>query len=77
MANASLKFYDIQSCSPRGLLCLRKKRIFFNGMVMKYGCVSYLINHSEKQYLEGQCFHINIAAKPFLYNSDNGGIEIK
>ena len=23
----------------------------FNGMVMKNGCVSYLINHSKKQYM--------------------------
>ena len=51
MANASLKLYAIQSCSPRGLLCLREKRIFFNGMVMKYGCVPYLINYNEKKYM--------------------------
>ena len=51
MTNASLKFYAIQSCSPRGLLCLREKRIFFNGMVMKNGCVPYLINHNKKKYM--------------------------
>jgi len=48
-------------------------------MVMKNGCVPYLINHSKKQYMlpEGFCFHIDIAAKLFYTNRDNGGIEIK